>query len=64
VVTDNVIRLLPISQRKLGTRDVMLIHHADFGMQKLTDDSLAANVEGPTTDRWRGLLRIAFRSRP
>jgi carbonic anhydrase len=38
VITDDVIRSLAISQRKLGTREVMLIHHTDCGMQKLTDD--------------------------
>ena len=38
VITDDVIRSLAISQRKLGTREVMLIHHTDCGMQKITDD--------------------------
>jgi carbonic anhydrase len=38
VVTDDVIRSLAISQRLLGTTDVMLIHHSDCGMQKITDD--------------------------
>src|ERR1700723_248717 len=38
VITDDVIRSLAVSQRKLGTREVMLIHHTDCGMQKLTDD--------------------------
>ncbi len=39
VITDDVIRSLAISQRCLGTCRVMLIHHDDCGMQKLTDDS-------------------------
>src|SRR5262249_60626238 len=38
VVTDDVIRSLAISQRKLGTTDVMLIHHTNCGMQTITDD--------------------------
>ncbi len=38
VVTDDTIRSLAVSQRRLGTREVMLIHHTDCGMQKLTDD--------------------------
>jgi carbonic anhydrase len=39
VVTDDVIRSLSISQRKLGTREVILIHHTDCGLLTLTDDS-------------------------
>jgi carbonic anhydrase len=38
VVTDDVIRSLAISQRRLGTREVILVHHTDCGMQKLGDD--------------------------
>src|SRR3954449_4312135 len=38
VITDDVIRSLAISQRLLGTREVMLIHHGDCGMQKISDD--------------------------
>ncbi|MGD0386424.1 MAG: carbonic anhydrase [Solirubrobacteraceae bacterium] len=38
VITDDVIRSLAVSQRRLGTRTVMLIHHTDCGMAKLTDD--------------------------
>src|ERR1700743_864701 len=37
VITDDVIRSLAISQRKLGTREVMLIHHDDCGLQKITE---------------------------
>jgi carbonic anhydrase len=48
VITDDVIRSLAISQRKLGTRDVMLIHHTDCGMQKLTDDSFRAELQEAT----------------
>jgi carbonic anhydrase len=38
VVTDDVIRSLTISQRALGTRSVMLVHHTGCGLQKLTED--------------------------
>src|ERR1700678_2282878 len=48
VITDDVIRSLAISQRKLGTREVMLIHHTDCGMQKLTDDSFRAELQDAT----------------
>jgi carbonic anhydrase len=45
VVTDDVIRSLTISQRRLGTRVVMLIHHTDCGLQKLTDDGFRRELE-------------------
>ncbi|MGP2442890.1 beta-class carbonic anhydrase [Streptomyces sp. JW3] len=38
VVTDDVIRSLTVSQRKLGTRSVVLIHHTGCGMETLTED--------------------------
>lgn len=38
VVTDDVIRSLTISQRALGTRSVVLIHHTGCGMLSLTED--------------------------
>jgi carbonic anhydrase len=48
VVTDDVIRSLLISQRLLGTREVMLIHHSGCGMLTFTDDGLAADVAADT----------------
>jgi len=48
VITDDVIRSLAISQRKLGTREVMLIHHTDCGMQKVTDDGFRAELQEST----------------
>ncbi len=45
VITDDVIRSLAISQRKLGTREVMLIHHTDCGLMKLTDDGFRAELQ-------------------
>jgi carbonic anhydrase len=48
VITDDVIRSLAISQRLLGTREVMLIHHSDCGMQKLSDDGFRAELLADT----------------
>jgi carbonic anhydrase len=48
VITDDVIRSLAVSQRRLGTREVMLIHHDDCGMQKLTDDGFRAELREAT----------------
>ena len=47
-VTDDVIRSLAISQRLLGTRAIVLIHHTDCGMQKLTDDGFRAELQEAT----------------
>ncbi len=44
VITDDVIRSLAVSQRRLGTREVMLIHHTDCGMEKLTDDGFRTEL--------------------
>lgn len=48
VITDDVIRSLAVSQRRLGTREVMLIHHTDCGMQSLTDDGFRAELQETT----------------
>lgn len=48
VITDDVIRSLAVSQRRLGTREVMLIHHTDCGMQALTDDGFRAELQEAT----------------
>ena len=48
VITEDVIRSLAISQRKLGTREVMLIHHSDCGMQKITDDGFRRELQEAT----------------
>jgi carbonic anhydrase len=48
VITDDVIRSLAISQRRLGTRAVMLIHHTDCGMQTLTDDGFRRELQDAT----------------
>jgi carbonic anhydrase len=48
VITDDVIRSLALSQRKLGTREVMLIHHDDCGLQKVSDDGFRAELREAT----------------
>lgn len=48
VVTDDVIRSLTISQRLLGTREIVLIHHTDCGMLTFTDDELKAAILADT----------------
>ncbi|MCW2954216.1 MAG: carbonic anhydrase [Conexibacter sp.] len=48
VITDDVIRSLAVSQRRLGTSEVMLIHHTDCGMQTLTDDGFRAELQQAT----------------
>lgn len=48
VVTDDVIRSLSISQRLLGTTEIVLIHHTDCGMLTFKDDALKAEVEEDT----------------
>lgn len=47
-VTDDVIRSLAISQFKLGTREVMLIHHTRCGMTTFTDDEFHRELESAT----------------
>ncbi len=44
VVTDDVIRSLAISQRLAGTREIMLIHHTDCGMQTFTGPELTRQI--------------------
>ena len=48
VITDDVIRSLALSQRKLGTREVMLIHHDDCGLQKVSDDGFRDELRAAT----------------
>ncbi|GAA4853079.1 beta-class carbonic anhydrase [Saccharopolyspora rosea] len=47
-VTEDVIRSLAVSQRKLGTREVMVIHHTACGMQTFTDAEFKAELEAET----------------
>jgi carbonic anhydrase len=48
VVTDDEIRSLAISQRLLGTEEIILIHHTDCGMLTFTDDSFKQSIEAET----------------
>jgi carbonic anhydrase len=48
VVTDDEIRSLAISQRLLGTTEIILIHHTDCGMLTFTDDGFKASIEKET----------------
>src|SRR5262245_9913173 len=48
VVTDDEIRSLAISQRLLGTREIILIHHTDCGMLTFTDDDFKAKIQAET----------------
>jgi carbonic anhydrase len=48
VVTDDVIRSLAISQRLLGTTEIVLIHHTDCGMLTFKDDDVKAEIEKDT----------------
>jgi carbonic anhydrase len=48
VVTDDEIRSLAISQRLLGTEEIILIHHTDCGMLTFTDDAFRSAIEDDT----------------
>lgn len=48
VITDDEVRSLAISQRLLGTKEVILIHHTDCGMLTFTDDQFKASIETDT----------------
>jgi carbonic anhydrase len=48
VVTDDEIRSLAISQRLLGTREIILIHHTDCGMLTFNDDDFKAAIQADT----------------
>mgnify|MGYP002632446905 CR=1 FL=1 len=48
VITDDVIRSLAVSQRRLGTERIMLIHHTDCGLQQLSDDGFRAELQKAT----------------
>ena len=48
VVTDDAIRSIVISQRLLGTNEIILIHHTDCGMLTFHDDDVKAQIEADT----------------
>ena len=45
VITDDEIRSLAISQRLLGTREIVLIHHTDCGMLTFSDDEVKQQIQ-------------------
>jgi carbonic anhydrase len=45
IVSDDVIRSLCLSQRALGTQEIVLLHHTDCGLQKVTDDDFKMQLE-------------------
>jgi len=48
IVSDDVIRSLAISQRRLGTEEIAVIQHTDCGMLKITDDGFRAELQEAT----------------
>jgi carbonic anhydrase len=54
VITDDEIRSLAISQRLLGTEEIILMHHTDCGMLTFTDDDFKQKLEDDTgqTPEW------------
>ena len=48
VITSDMIRSIAISQRKLGTEEIMLIHHTNCGLQTITDDGFRAELQEAT----------------
>jgi len=60
VITEDVIRSLTVSQHVLGTREILLVHHTQCGLQATDDNSFADLVEQATGRRPAWALR-AFR---
>lgn len=48
IVTDDAVRSLVISQRLLGTEEIVLIHHTDCGMLTFKDDDVKKEIEKET----------------
>lgn len=48
MITADERRSLAISQRLLGTREIILIHHTDCGMLTFTDDEFKAGIQAET----------------
>jgi carbonic anhydrase len=51
VVTDDTIRSLAISQHKLGTEEIILIHHTDCGMLTFRDDEFRDELQEETGEK-------------
>ncbi len=48
IITDDTLRSLVLSQRALGTRDIVLVHHSDCGLQSIDEDELRAELHAET----------------
>lgn len=48
MITEDILRSLAISQRKLGTREIAVIHHTDCGMYRLDDTEFRASIAAET----------------
>jgi carbonic anhydrase len=61
VVTDDVLRSIAISQRMLGTREVMIVMHTKCGLRTFTDSEWRASLEQETgeTPPWREVRTTA-----
>ena len=68
MVTDDAIRSLAISQRLLGTEEIILIHHTDCGMLTFSDDEVKTQIADetglPAALRARGVRRPRRRHPP
>jgi carbonic anhydrase len=55
IITDDVVFALAVSQRLLGTREILVMHHLDCAMRKVRGEDLAAAVQRDTgrLPRWR-----------
>lgn len=51
IITDDVVRSLVLSQRLLGTREVILVHHTDCGLQKVNDAAIRDEIASETGQR-------------
>jgi len=59
VATDDAIRSIVISQRMLGTQEIVLIHHTDCGQERFSDDDLKEQIFAET-GIWPGFALEAF----
>jgi carbonic anhydrase len=48
IITDDTLRSLVLSQRALGTREIVLVHHTDCGLQKIHEDDLRSQLHAET----------------
>jgi carbonic anhydrase len=51
LITDDALRSLVLSQRVLGTREIILVHHTDCGLQKISEDELQTALQAETGAR-------------